>query len=73
MTKRSSSDELSTRVQRWWGPELYLLIERRYTILRCFVLGEADPYEGRELCLGMLSVLVDLRSPVLPERKPVLD
>ena len=47
-------------------------MERRYTALCCFVLGEAEPYAGRELCLGMLSVLVDLRSPVLPERKPPL-
>lgn len=36
-------------------------MERLWTGLRCLVLGEEDPYAGRELCLGRYSVLVDLR------------
>jgi len=37
------------------------LMDRLWTGFRCLVLGEAETYPGRELCLGKYSVLFDLR------------
>ncbi len=36
-------------------------MERLWTGLRCFALGEAEPYPGRDECLDRYSVLFDLR------------